>query len=140
MANGPVRRGRANESARLETTLAQAANLKAIELAYNGGTYAATAAIIGTPGYEEFKAGDEPYEQPYMWGWEGIWHNDDTGVEMPIRGFLYRGSVDGGNTFQFQKGQFSDGIPLMVGGLIDVTRAAKDRLFYMYRITAPALP
>jgi hypothetical protein len=139
-ANGPVRRGRTNEAARLETTLAQVANLKSLELAYNGGTFAATAAAVGMPGYEEFNAGGEPYEQPYMWGWEGITHNDDTGVEFPIRGFLYRANVDGGNTFEFGKGQFSDGVPLMVGGLIDMNRVAKNQLFYMYRITAPALP
>lgn len=134
-----VRRAKASESAHLETRLAQAANLKAQEFAGAGGTFAA---FVGTPtvnAYESWQVGGIDYMTPYMWGFEGKWNDDATGLTWPVRAFFIGNALEGAD-LEFDKTKFADGLALKVGALEDLSLARGLRLMDWYRVTGPTVP
>jgi hypothetical protein len=74
-----------------------------------------------------------------MYAFEGEWV-DDAGVTWPIRCFIWRGTPTEGGELEFSKSDYTEGTPLKIGALGDLTKVKGKQLFKMQRIVAAATP
>lgn len=134
-----VARSKAGEGARLETLLAQVKNANAHEIAAGGGKVTSNAIPgVGTPAYSQFDIGGVSCMDVYMWGLEGKHCDEETGDLLPVRAFIWRGTVMEGYELTFDLRAYAEGLALMVGALEDIDRPLDERLYQWYVITAPA--
>jgi hypothetical protein len=132
-----VARAKVSEGATFETMMAQL-NLSLLPLAW-GGTNTVTAAGALQPPKEEYEVGGDRKLPPSQWGFEGEWVDTDGSV-YPVRCFIWSGSATEGGELEFSKSDYTEGIPLKIGALGDLSKAKGKQLFMMQRITGVATP
>lgn len=134
-ALGPVKRRKISEDLRLEVVLAELSGTT-LNLAWDG-ELSQTAQGSGVVGRDDFYMGDYAVLTERQWGFEGNYIDED-GSAHPHRLFLWKGTAEAGGTLEFMKKDYT-GLTLAIGGLIDLTKAAKRRYFQWQKVTEEAL-
>jgi hypothetical protein len=132
-----VDRAKVSEGASFETMMGQM-NLALLPLAW-GGTNTVTPAGPAQPEKEEYTVGGERRLAKGMWAFEGEWVDDDDTV-YPVRCFIWKGTPTEGGELEFSKSDYTEGTPLKIGALGDLSKAKGQQLFKMQRITGPVSP
>jgi hypothetical protein len=128
----PTKRGFA-----IETTLAELTP-DYFNLAAGAGTVTEVAAGAGQRAYQEYAVGDDVILDEYVWGFEGM-YVDDNGNQFPVRWFIWKGNskVNGNISFSKRNGEYP-GIPLRVDALADPSQSVGEELYKWYKVTAKA--
>jgi hypothetical protein len=123
------------EAFAIESSLAEftMANLAAV----TGDDANTVAAVSGTVGYEEIFGGGKTLLPVYAWGFEGLYYDEDNGLEFPVRFFIWKGRAVLNGNLEFGK-ETQTGIPFRVKAQADRTRPRGERLYGGYKVTAEA--
>lgn len=128
----PIDRRKVSHQARFETTLAEVTGDYLQTSA--GGSLTTTAAGPAQAGNEALAVADETLITKYVWGFEGVRHNEDADA-LPIRMFFTRATSRLSGTLEFSKKSTDyTGIPLQIKALADPD--LNGQLFSWYRVTA----
>lgn len=131
----PVARRKTSHMLSLETVLAEFSALN-LSLSFDG-VVTTVAAGVGQPGKEELDVGDTQTLTKRMWGFEGIYSDEDA-ASFPARLIVYIGTGTTGGELEWSKAGGYTGIPLKIEALSDMARAVNERLFYFVKILEPA--
>lgn len=135
----PIRRWRIEETATLETVLAELTATYLQLAASEAKAVTTVAAGAGTAGYERTGLGDEVVLAEHAWGFEGLYLSS-TGSEFPVRVYIWKGTAVINGELEFSK-KSDDyvGIPLQIKALCDPTQTEGERILRFDRVTAAAL-
>jgi len=130
----PIKRSRNTERITAATTLAQFdGDLLALIL---GGTNTDTAAGASQKGFSEIKAGGNTALAEYLFAIEG-YRLDTNNNEQPVRVFIHRGTIRQDGDIPFDKAG-ATGMPVIIEGLADSSKATGEQLVQIQIVTAPA--
>lgn len=130
----PIKRSKTDESVTAATTLAQFEG-PILELLL-GGTNTTTAAGAAQKGFDSVVAGGDTSLSEYQFGIEG-YRLDSANTKQPVRVFIYRGTIRQNGDIPFDKAGVT-GMPIIVEGLADTSKATGAQLLNIQIVTSPA--
>lgn len=129
----PIKRRRTSETVTAKTVFVEATS-DVLELFFAGTTTVVAASGTVRP-REDIEFGGQPVIDEYMWGFEGLYVDED-GDEWPTRVFFYRATAAPDGDVNFDRKGVT-GIPIMVTAIPDTTKATGKQLGLFQKVLGP---